>query len=56
MVKDHVVIGLSGGVDSSVASAILVEQGYRVTGVMLRLWTDAGYENFNRCCTPDLCI
>jgi tRNA-specific 2-thiouridylase len=53
MVKDHVVIGLSGGVDSSVASAILVEQGYRVTGVMLRLWTDAGYENFNRCCTPD---
>ena len=33
-----VVVGLSGGVDSSVAAALLVQQGYQVAGVMLRLW------------------
>jgi len=44
---------MSGGVDSSVAAALLVEQGYRVTGVMLRLWSEVGCEDENRCCTPD---
>ncbi len=48
----HVVVAMSGGVDSSVAAALLLEQGYRVTGVMLRLWAEAG-PAANRCCTPD---
>jgi tRNA-specific 2-thiouridylase len=49
----HVVGAMSGGVDSSVAAALLVAQGYRVTGMMLRLWSEPGREESNRCCTPD---
>ena len=48
-----VVAAMSGGVDSSVAAAILVEQGYRVVGMMLRLWSEPGSDDSNRCCTPD---
>ena len=44
---------MSGGVDSSVAAALLKEQGYEVMGMMLRLWSEPGKENSNRCCTPD---
>ncbi|MCL4562666.1 MAG: tRNA 2-thiouridine(34) synthase MnmA [Chloroflexi bacterium] len=48
-----VVVAMSGGVDSSVAAALLVERGYDVTGMMLRLWSEPGAEEANRCCTPD---
>ncbi|GAB4488535.1 MAG: tRNA 2-thiouridine(34) synthase MnmA [Anaerolineales bacterium] len=48
-----VVIAMSGGVDSSVAAALLKQQGYDVTGMMLRLWSEPGKEDSNRCCTPD---
>lgn len=51
--RPSVVVAMSGGVDSSVAAALLVEQGYDVTGVMLRLWSEPGCEDSNRCCTPD---
>jgi tRNA-specific 2-thiouridylase len=42
---------MSGGVDSSVAAALAVEAGYRVFGIMLRLWAEPGAERANRCCT-----
>jgi tRNA-specific 2-thiouridylase len=47
------VVAMSGGVDSSVAAALLKEQGYDVMGMMLRLWSEPGKEESNRCCTPD---
>ncbi len=51
--NNRVVVAMSGGVDSSVAAALLVQQGYEVIGMMLRLWSEPGSENENRCCTPD---
>jgi tRNA-specific 2-thiouridylase len=48
-----VVVGMSGGVDSSIAAALLVEAGYQVTGIMLRLWADESGACENSCCTPD---
>jgi tRNA-uridine 2-sulfurtransferase len=51
-----VVVAMSGGVDSSVAAALLKEQGYQVTGMMMRLWSEPGSEISNRCCTPDAMV
>ena len=51
--KPIVAIAMSGGVDSSVAAALLVERGYTVVGMMLRLWSEQDSERANRCCTPD---
>jgi len=51
----RVLVALSGGVDSAVAAALLVERGYGVFGAMLRLWTERGPDDAhaNRCCTPE---
>ena len=49
----RVVIAMSGGVDSSAAAAMLVEAGYDVIGMMLRLWSEPGKSDSNRCCSPD---
>jgi tRNA-specific 2-thiouridylase len=51
--RERVVVAMSGGVDSSVAAALLLQQGYQVIGMMLRLWNESGREDENRCCTPD---
>jgi tRNA-specific 2-thiouridylase len=44
----RVLVAMSGGVDSSVAAALLLEQGYDVTGVTLKLW---GGESDSGCCS-----
>lgn len=44
------VVAMSGGVDSSVAAALLVERGYDVTGIMLKLWRGEAANNDSGCC------
>lgn len=39
--KEHVFVAISGGVDSAVAAALLLEAGYNVTGIHMRVWEDA---------------
>jgi len=36
----HVIVGMSGGVDSSVAAMRLVQQGYQVSGIFMQNWED----------------
>jgi tRNA-specific 2-thiouridylase len=55
----RIVVAMSGGVDSSVAAALLKEEGHEVIGMMLRLWSepgvieDDGVERVaqNKCCS-----
>lgn len=51
--KQRVLVGMSGGVDSSAAAALLVEQGYEVIGVTLKLWSHDCFtpsEDLFKCC------
>jgi len=49
----RVVVAMSGGVDSSVAAARLVDQGFQVIGVTLHLWENANPAMQSRCCAPE---
>lgn len=52
----RIVVGMSGGVDSSLAAALLAEQGHEVVGVTLKLWPcaelDGGFTRPDACCSP----
>jgi tRNA-specific 2-thiouridylase len=51
--RQRVVVGMSGGVDSSTSAAILLEQGYDVIGVTLKLWKQDCFspgEDLFKCC------
>lgn len=54
--RERIVVGMSGGVDSSVAAALLVEQGFDVIAVTLRVWPwrepDESTRKFGSCCSP----
>jgi tRNA-specific 2-thiouridylase len=39
----HILVGLSGGVDSSVAALLLKNEGHDVTGVTMRIWREGRY-------------
>ncbi|MCP5520354.1 MAG: tRNA 2-thiouridine(34) synthase MnmA [Verrucomicrobiales bacterium] len=49
----RVVVGMSGGVDSSTAAALLLEQGHQVIGITLKLWPqDCLSRAEDKCCGP----
>lgn len=48
-----VLVAMSGGVDSSVATAILKKAGFEVVGVFMRFWRDPVLQRWNRCCSPE---
>jgi tRNA-uridine 2-sulfurtransferase len=49
--KPKVVVGMSGGVDSSMAAALLKDEGYDVIGVTLQIWPSAAPEVEGGCCS-----
>ncbi len=56
MAPERILVAMSGGVDSAVAAARLVDQGHEVVGVTLHLWDypeegEAG--SHGRCCAPE---
>lgn len=53
MTRPKAVVAMSGGVDSSVAAALMKEDGYDVTGIMLKLWKGAAANNDSGCCSVD---
>src|SRR6185295_7720442 len=54
LVKMRIVVAMSGGVDSSVAAALLAEQGHEVIGLSMQLYDQSdGQTSFGSCCSID---
>src|SRR5678809_1136993 len=51
--KERVLVAMSGGVDSSVAAALLVEQGYDVVGATMKLFCHGEDVPDRPCCSLD---
>ena len=53
--KERILVAMSGGVDSSVAAALLVENGYDVVGMTMQLWDygSRAKRHGNRCCASE---
>lgn len=56
--RQRIVIAMSGGVDSSVAAALLKEEGHEVIGISMQVWDYANFtaaegEKFDTCCSLD---
>jgi tRNA-specific 2-thiouridylase len=49
----RIVVAMSGGVDSSVAAALLAEAGHDVIGLSMQLYDQRGDQTFGSCCTLD---
>ncbi len=49
----RIVVAMSGGVDSSVAAALLQQEGHEVIGLSMQLYDQGGAQPFGSCCTLD---
>lgn len=49
--KNKVLIAMSGGIDSSVATLLLKKEGFDVFGVFMRFWSEKMDKTTNRCCS-----
>ncbi|OGF52691.1 MAG: tRNA 2-thiouridine(34) synthase MnmA [Candidatus Fraserbacteria bacterium RBG_16_55_9] len=55
MSRGRVLVAMSGGVDSSVAALLLLQEGYQVIGATLNLWSYEGrQEPYNECCSLEV--
>ncbi len=54
MLRNKIIVAMSGGVDSSVAAALLKKQGLDVVGVFMKFWSPANEIKIeNRCCSTE---
>lgn len=51
--KPKALVAMSGGVDSSVAAALMKDAGYDVVGLMMKLWKGEAANNESGCCSVD---
>lgn len=51
--KKRVLLGMSGGVDSSVSAVLLKKAGYEVIGITMKLWQEQNLANETQCCSID---